>query len=96
MAVVVFPLLEEVVFRWGLLDWLDRRRRAWPPLANNAAVSLLFGLAHGAAWGVAHAAAVVLPSLLLGLVWQRWRSLWRCVLLHAGLNAVGRLWVAGS
>ena len=89
VALVVYPVLEEVVFRYGLLDWLDRRPNAWPTLANNVVASVVFCLAHWATWGGLQAAAVFTPSLALGWTWQRWRSLWRCALLHSLFNAAG-------
>jgi membrane protease YdiL (CAAX protease family) len=106
MALAVYPLLEEWVFRAGILRWLDLRSQkasecygdqAGPALAstqrvawfNNVLTSLLFSAMHLWSWPLAHAAAVFVPSLLLGWLWQWRQRLWLCVLVHAAMNTVG-------
>jgi membrane protease YdiL (CAAX protease family) len=89
LLLVLAPLLEEVVFRAGLHENLLRRLRS--PLVANALTALAFALAHVLVRGEAAAFAVALPALLIGLVYQRWRKIWPCVLLHAAMNAV---WLA--
>jgi len=90
-TLLVYPLLEETIFRGGLLPWADRRWPHWRGWRSNLGVSLLFGLAHAWAWPWAHALAVVLPSLALGWLMQRSGRLLWCVLLHAVFNAIGLL-----
>ncbi len=89
------PLAEELVFRAGLqaalarsLGRLRQVGRAAAPLAIVLA-SLAFAAAHAAltdagpwAW------ATVLPSLVLGAVYQRGHRLAPCVALHAAFNAI--------
>jgi uncharacterized protein len=48
-----------------------------------------FAATHLWAWPLSHAAAVFLPSLLFGWVWQRWHKLWLCTVVHAACNATG-------
>jgi membrane protease YdiL (CAAX protease family) len=87
LALLVYPLLEETVFRWGLLHWADQRFAAYP-WRNNVAVSVLFAACHAWAWGGLHAALVLWPSLLLGWLWQRTASLTACTTAHAAMNAL--------
>ncbi len=87
-SLLVYPLLEELVFRAGLLHWADARWPLWRGWRTNLGVSLLFGLAHAWAWPWIHALAVVLPSLALGWLMQRHGRLAWCVLLHSAFNAV--------
>lgn len=88
LALAVYPLLEEWLFRGMLLRELDQRFLKWRGWRTNLAVSILFGLAHAVAWPISHAAAVVLPSLLFGWLWQRYQRLWLCVAVHAACNVV--------
>lgn len=89
LALVGYPLIEETIFRWGVLHWLEQRDGAWSGLVNNIVSSIAFSAGHLAAWGGVHAMAVFVPSLVLGLAWQRWSSLWLCVALHSMFNLVG-------
>ena len=89
LLLVLAPLLEELVFRAGLHESLLRRLRS--PLVANALTALVFALAHVLVRGEGAAFAVVLPALLIGIVYQRWRRVWPCVLLHAAMNAI---WLA--
>lgn len=91
-ALVLYPLLEEIIFRAGLLSWADKHWTQWRGWRTNLGVSLLFGLAHAWAWPWAHAAAVLVPSLVLGWLMQRYGRLSICVLTHSAFNAL-RYWV---
>jgi len=99
-ALLLAPWLEEAVFRVGLQDEL--RYRGWPPLPAAIATAIAFALAHLAirAWETGSAtpaatavtAATVLPALLIGVVYERSRSLPACIALHTLFNAV---WLLG-
>ena len=89
LLLVLAPVLEELVFRAGLHESLLRRLCA--PWVANALTALVFALAHVLVRGDPAAFAVALPALLIGIVYQRWRRLWPCVLLHAAMNAI---WLA--
>ena len=86
LLLVLAPVLEELVFRAGLHESLLRRLRA--PWVANALTALVFALAHVLVRGETAAFAVALPALLIGIVYQRWRKVWPCVLLHAAMNAI--------
>lgn len=90
MAVVVYPLLEEVVFRAGLQTWLLRRwppRNAWLSWANGVtaiAFALLHLWFHPPAWAL----ATILPALLFGWFYERHRQrLGAPIVLHGACNA---------
>ena len=85
------PVLEEIVFRGGVQEMLDRtalgRRALGGVTLGNAATSALFAAAHLLSAPPWLAAAVLLPSLVLGRVKQLTSSLVPVVLLHAWFNA---------
>lgn len=85
-AIVIAPILEEVIFR-GLLQTALLRAlgdaRRWAVVGVAAAV---FMLAHGSvpwhAWP-----ALFLVGLILGTAYERWGSLWAVIIAHMGFNA---------
>jgi hypothetical protein len=91
VLLLLTPLVEEAVFRAGLQEALLLRWNA--PRLANLATALVFGLAHVVARGDPGAFVVVLPALLLGAVYGRWRRLRWCVALHAAMNGV---WLAAA
>lgn len=90
MPVVIYPVLEEVVFR-GLLQELVRdyvSQQHFGPLSlANLLTSLVFTgfhfLNHAALW----AALVFFPSLVFGFFKDRYRTLTAPILLHGFYNA---------
>lgn len=90
-ALLLYPLLEEWVFRaglqHGLQKWLVRvAPLLWAGLLANLLASAAFVALH--AWIQGSAALwVLLPSLVLGELWRRWGNLLLCVLAHAWFNA---------
>jgi membrane protease YdiL (CAAX protease family) len=70
------PILEEMVFRGILLQGLARR---YGFLSANIMASVLFGLVH--VHPVSMACTTVI-GLMLGLLWQRTRSLVPCIGVH--------------
>lgn len=82
VAGVVFPLVEEILFRGLLHDWLRRRFGAGAASAVGAAI---FAGAHGI--------PILLPALFvvgLMLAWTRERSgsLWPPIILHGSFNSI--------
>jgi len=86
------PVAEELVFRAGLQSWLQAR---WPSARGTVAAvllsSLLFSACHllwlPAGQTALWALLTFFPSIVLGLVFARTRSLVACVALHAVFNA---------
>jgi membrane protease YdiL (CAAX protease family) len=85
LLLVLSPVLEEVVVRAGLQEWLMRRapQAVAPPVLASAAT---FGLLHLRA-GWLHALAVIVPGLVLALLYQRTRSWCWCAVAHSAMNA---------
>jgi membrane protease YdiL (CAAX protease family) len=84
----LYPLLEEIIFRAGLLRWADGHWPQWRGWRTNLGVSILFGAAHLWSWPWTHAVAVVIPSLALGWLMQRFGRLSICVVTHSVFNAM--------
>jgi membrane protease YdiL (CAAX protease family) len=85
LLLVLSPVLEELVLRAGLQEWLIRRlpaARVLPVLVSAAA----FGLLHWRS-GWPHALAVTVPGLALALLYQRTRSWCWCACVHSAMNA---------
>lgn len=79
-AVMLAPLLEEVVFRGYITSGLQY---AYGPIVAWVVSSLAFGLAHGFA---APAINATLCGLVLGFYYMRYRSITLVVMLHAMNN----------
>ncbi len=86
-AVVIAPVLEELVYRGllqtGLVSATGWRLR-WPAILVT---SLIFTVVHGTVVWQALPGLFVL-SLILGWLYERTGSLWPCVTTHAGFNAM--------
>lgn len=91
-VVVCSPWLEEIVFRLGLQDALQRSLpRLWRgvPVALTA---VAFAAAHAVLNPGPWAWATALPALVIGTVYLRLGRLAPCALLHAAFNLY---WFAG-
>jgi len=98
IMVLVSPALEELVFRAGVQDALERRfgdgrARIGPISAGNVATSVLFAAAHLMVAPSWLAAATFVPSLVFGHAKTVYRTLWPAILLHAWYNGC---YVAGT
>ncbi len=97
LQLAFFPLLEEIVFRGGLLPWLASMTwlggRSWRGIsAANALTSVLFAAAHALTQGPLQALAIFPVSLLFGLALERSGRLAAPIALHLYFN--GLLWLA--
>ena len=95
-SLVAAPLLEEIVFRWGVQDALSRSVHAGLATRAPLLAALLFAAAHvalttdaGDAW---RAAATLGPAWWIGLVYRRKGALAPCIAWHAAFNLA---WLAG-
>jgi hypothetical protein len=80
-ACVVAPVLEEMLFREVILrGFLRRYSRTFAILWSAA----LFGIAHLNLYQMATALTI---GIVGGWLYERCRSLWPCILLHASYNA---------
>jgi len=90
LLVLVYPALEEIVFRGAVQDFLGRRWVARPgsPLTRaNLVTSILFAATHIAWLGDPAAGAVFFPSLVFGYFRERHATLTSPILLHVFYNA---------
>jgi hypothetical protein len=96
LLVVVYPALEEIVFRAGLQEWMRRTRLGGRRLgvvsAANLVTSLIFAAMHVAYRGTWLGSLVLAPSLIFGYFWDKSRSLAPCISLHVFYNA-GYFWL---
>ncbi|MGQ7847997.1 JDVT-CTERM system glutamic-type intramembrane protease MrtJ [Granulosicoccus sp. 3-233] len=96
MIVIVNPVLEEIVFRGGVQDWLQGRRalrHRWGPLSlANVLTSLLFASVHLLRQPPLWAALTFLPSLIFGWAKERHETLLSPIVLHMSYNA-GFIWL---
>lgn len=96
--VVLYPVLEELVFRGWLQGALLRlgwgKRVAGPVSAANFVAALAFAAAHLLRTTPAWAAAVILPGLVFGGFRER-HGLSAAIVLHVFYNA-GFFWLFGA
>ena len=89
LAVLVYPPLEEILFRgWLQQSLLQRLRhgRNWLISPANLIASLVFAAAHLWRHNWLLAAAVILPSLIFGYFYERHQGLRSPILLHGWYN----------
>lgn len=99
LLALVYPVLEEIVFRGALQPALTSRvaRWSWPGPVSLANVLSSLGFAalhlfhHSPAW----AAAVFVPSLVFGFFRDRHRSVASPIVLHVFYNT-GYFWLFGA
>ncbi|MCP1676393.1 membrane protease YdiL (CAAX protease family) [Natronocella acetinitrilica] len=94
LAVVIYPVLEEIVFRGVIQDWLAERfsRKWWPLSLANIVTSALFAVFHLWSQPPLWALLVFFPSLVFGYFRERHDTLGTPILLHALYN-LGLVWL---
>lgn len=99
LSALVYPVLEEIVFRGGLQTVLLRQSYLagrWFGLSRaNVVTSILFAAFHLFAHTPQWAAAVVVPSLIFGYFRDRHDSVTGPIALHVFYNA-GYFWLFGA
>jgi uncharacterized protein len=94
LLILVYPLLEEAVFRGiiqpALHEWTRGAGLAGLSLANII-TSVLFAAVHMPAHGILHAALVFGPSLVFGLFRERHGTVASPAVLHVTWNAASVL-----
>lgn len=94
---LLYPVLEEMIFRGLLQEWLAERfgSRAWHGLSlANTVTSLVFASLHFIYHPPLFAASVFFPSLVFGYFRERHHGLAAPMLLHVWYNA-GYFWIFG-
>ncbi len=95
---LVYPVLEEVVFRGLVQEYLSKfleSRRFGPITHANLVTSLLFTVMHYFFHVPLWAAAVFIPSLVFGYFKDKYLSLIPPILLHVYYNS-GYYWIFGA
>ncbi|MES2207235.1 MAG: JDVT-CTERM system glutamic-type intramembrane protease [Pseudomonadota bacterium] len=94
LALTVYPLLEEWVFRGGMQSYLTQRNKASTLTTRygftiaNIATSFSFSIAHCMTRGISTACFVFFPSLVLGWCRDRGLSMRGCVIVHILANMI--------
>lgn len=95
LLVLVYPVLEEIVFRGALQGWL--RKQAWGLrhrfniTAANLLTSVVFAAIHFIRRPGLLSAGVVFPSLVFGFFRDRYGNLYAPIALHIFYNS-GLIW----
>ena len=92
---LLYPVIEEIIFRGFLQEFIQARLRPWRlgPLTHaNILTSLIFTALHFINHPPLWAAAVLLPSLLFGLTKDRSGGLAAPIVLHVFYNS-GYFWL---
>lgn len=94
LLVLVYPVLEEIVFRGLVLEWLGRHVKVrWGVLSlANVITSVLFVVLHLIHQSLLWSALVFWPSLLFGYAKERYQTLWVPIILHCWFN-LGFIWL---
>lgn len=91
---LVYPVLEEIVFRGGLQGWLAARIhgdwRRWS--LANLLTSVIFAALHLVNDSWLAALAIVFPSLIFGFFRDRYQRVLPGILLHCTYN-LGFIWL---
>ena len=96
LLILVYPVLEEIVFRGALQGWL--RRMTWGlkhrfnVTVANVLTSALFTAAHLIRRPNIWSAGIVLPSLVFGFFRDRYGNLYAPIALHIFYNS-GPIWL---
>ena len=85
---VLAPVLEEMLFRGVILRGFLQLYPRWQAIVAS---SMLFGAAH---LNIYQFLAATLLGVLAGWLYERTRSLWPCIVLHAGYNSALTAWSA--
>ncbi|WP_168215629.1 JDVT-CTERM system glutamic-type intramembrane protease MrtJ [Marinobacter confluentis] len=90
--VVVFPLLEEFVFRGMIQRWLLNKsigkRRYGPITLANLVTTVLFAIAHLPRGGLLLGSGVIVPSVCLGYFFERHQRLVSPIMMHMAFNLI--------
>lgn len=91
LSVLVYPVLEEIVFRGFLQEWLLIRPAFQPSRYGitlaNVATSCVFALLHLMSQPPLWALSIVFPSLVFGWLRDRYSNLLPGILVHMFYNA---------
>lgn len=98
--IILVPVLEETIFRGGIQNYLKGKIPTFKSIDNiknvlstksfislqNIVTSLLFSMAHLFYFSLLHAFLVFFPSLIFGIVYDRYHNLFFPIFLHGIYN----------
>jgi len=86
---IINPWIEEFYWRGILIDVTEK----WPPWVSLLYSSILFTMWHSAfAWysvlsrGIIFFISVMILAVIMGLIYQKTKSLWLCIISHTMIN----------
>lgn len=79
-VVIIAPIVEELIFRWSVLD---KASRVLPFMAANLLQAIAFGLFHG---NMVQGFFASLLGLLLGVVYHKYQNIIAPIILHMIFN----------
>jgi len=85
---VLAPMLEEIVFRGGVQEWLMSRLGDSRVVMAAPLTATLFAAAHVVARPTLGSVLTVLPALAIGVIYQRCRRLAPCIAAHVVFNGI--------
>lgn len=86
------PVWEEIVFRGVILEWLSRRMLGGFRIGGlnitraNITAAAIFATAHLASQPPLSAATIFIPAIVFGVVYERYRSVALCIVVHMSYN----------
>lgn len=86
LIVIIAPIAEEILFRGVTLRYA--KRAAMPFVAANILQAALFGIYH---MNIIQGLYAFIFGLFLGLVYEKYRSIYAAILLHMVINLLGYL-----
>jgi len=96
LLVIVYPILEEIVFRGALQGWVRRKswglRHRFGVTTANILTSIVFAAFHLIRRPNIWSAGVILPGLVFGFFRDRYGNLYAPMALHIFYNA-GLIWL---
>lgn len=85
LAVIIAPIIEELIFRGVIFQTLEKIKGGWFPVICS---SLLFGLGHGIFMQIVYC---FIMGLVLAIVYKKTRNIMYPILIHASNNFVSSL-----
>lgn len=88
-VIFVVPMIEELLFRGFLQNWLKKFMGQWKAVALTSFIFALFHFSPSQGMGnIELLISLFVLSCFLGFVYERQKSLWAPICLHAIFNAV--------
>jgi membrane protease YdiL (CAAX protease family) len=95
LPVIIYPILEETVFRGAIMEFFHKKVPGMIIFflsKSNIITSVIFSMLHFFYHPPLWAAAVFIPSLVFGILKERYQSLVPPILIHIFFNA-GYYWL---